>query len=498
MSAARRASRAEAADTGPVSAEAQNLPEDNGLLARVLTNPAAAGLLLLVVAAVVAARGLVGSGMLSGGALLPAPGSAHGLVADLPGVRAPGSASARRRRQRRTSFRWPALGTLLLGKAWLVIDLALLLAVPVAAFGGYRFLLQATGSRPAALWGGATYGLLPVLTGAVQEGRLGTVVASLVLPWLAHAALFLAPSHSADRRWRAAWRTTLWLALLAAFTPLGLLLAVLLTAVVLVAGRVTDAATWSRSAHLAPAGDPGAGGPGPAAAVDRLGVDAPGGHAPGCSRRASRLRGWPTRSSWLDVVFGRPGAEGAPWWIGLGAVLAAVGALARPDTRRQVLRCWVVLVVALVTTAALSGVTISPAASGVPQPVWLGLPLLLAQAAGIAAAATAGAGVRAQLTGKALRLAPAGRRRTRGRRAAGPGGRPALVGHRRLRRPARPRPGRRRAHLHVRRRARRPRPRSARGARRPRPRLRPPAAARRGSAHRRRERAAHAPRSRSR
>jgi GT2 family glycosyltransferase len=400
MSAARRASRAEAADTGPVSTEAQNLPEDNGLLARLLTNPAAGGLLLLVVVAVVAARGLVGSGMLAGGALLPAPGSAmdwwQTYLESVHRIGVGSSAPA-------APYLLPlaGLGTLLLGKAWLVIDLALLLAVPVAAFGGYRFLLRATGSRPAALWGGATYGLLPVLTGAVQEGRLGTVVASLVLPWLAHAALFLAPSHSADRRWRAAWRTTLWLALLAAFTPLGLLLAVLLTVVVLVAGLVTDSTTWSRRRTWLPLVTPVLVTPvlllpwtfavwthqGVTAWLFEAGLPAP--------RLADSL-------DWLDVVFGRPGAHGAPWWIGLGAVLAALGALARPDTRRQVLRCWVVLVAALVATAALSGVTISPAASGVPQPVWLGLPLLLAQAAGIAAAATAGAGVRAQLTGKAF------------------------------------------------------------------------------------------------
>ncbi len=35
-----------------------------------------------------------------------------------------------------------------------------------------------------------------------------------MLPWLAHAALFLAPRYDADRRRRAAWRTSLWLALL--------------------------------------------------------------------------------------------------------------------------------------------------------------------------------------------------------------------------------------------------------------------------------------------
>ena len=399
LSVARRA-RLEATETGPVPAEAQNLPEDQGLVARAVTNPAVGGLLLLLLAAAVTARGLVGSGMLSGGALLPAPGTAldwwrtylaagHDLGTGSAAPAAP------------YILPLAALGTLLLAKAWLVIDLLFLLAVPVAAFGGYRFLRRATGSRPAALWGGAAYGLLPVLTGAVQEGRLGTVAASLVLPWLAHSALFLAPGHSADRRWRAAWRTSLWLALLAAFAPLGLVLAVLVTLVVLVGGLVTDRAAWSRTGTWLPVVTPVLvalvlllpwtvsvwAHQGPAAWLFEAGLPAP--------RLAEPL-------TWLDVVFGRPGSAGAPWWVGLGVVLAGLGALARPDTRRLVLRSWAVLVVALVVTAVLSGVAVAPAASGLPQQVWLGLPLLVAQAAVIAAAATAGAGVRARLTGKSF------------------------------------------------------------------------------------------------
>jgi GT2 family glycosyltransferase len=212
-------------ETGPVAAEAQSLPADTGLVARSLTSPVAWVFALLLVASLVAARGLIGRGMLSGGALLPAPDSAldwwRMYLSSHHDVGTGSSAPA-------APYLLPmaALASVLLGKAWLLVDLMFLLAVPIAALGGYRFLRRVTGSVPASLWGAATYGVLPVVTGAVQQGRLGTVVGTLILPWLAHSAIFLGGAHSADRRTRAAWRTSLWLALLVAFVPVAWVLAV--------------------------------------------------------------------------------------------------------------------------------------------------------------------------------------------------------------------------------------------------------------------------------
>jgi hypothetical protein len=107
-------------------------------------------------------------------------------------------------------------------------------------------------------------------------------------------------------------------------------------------------------------------------------------------------------SAW-DVVLGRPGdAWAAPAWIGAAIVLAALVALLRVDTRRDVLRAWLVIVVALALTALLAGGSYALASSPVEQPVWLGFPLLVTQAAGICAAALAGRGIGLRLSGSSF------------------------------------------------------------------------------------------------
>ncbi len=397
MTAARRARNAgavESTETGPVPDEAQNLPEDNGLLARLLTSPVAWVFTALVVAALVAARGLLGNGSLAGGGLLPAPDSAldwwrlyfsSGHQVGL-GSSAPAAPYV---------VPLALVGTVLLGKAWLVVDLLFLLAVPLAALGAYRFLLRVTSSLPMSLWGAVAYGLLPVVTGSVQEGRLGTVAGTLVLPWLAHAVLFLGPGYDEDRRRRAAWRSALLLALLVAFVPAAWLVALVVAAAAL-AVRVRSSAPRSAAfgqAVLVPLlGSLVLLLPWSVATWSHQGVTSWLFEAGLPSPRLTETLG-----HW-DVLLGRPG-DGAPAWMTVGIVLAAVVALVRPDTRRAVLRAWVVLVAALVVTAVLAAGTFSLASSSADQPLWLGFPLVVAQAAAITAAALAGTGVRNRLSG---------------------------------------------------------------------------------------------------
>ena len=413
VSSARRSQRAEAAETGPVPAEAQNLPADTGLISRLLGSPTAAVFALLTVFALVGARDVIGAGRLSGGALLPAPDSAlawwHVYLESWHDVGVGSAAPA-------APYLLPlaAAGALLLGKAWLLVDVLLLLVVPLAAWGAYRFLRRITRARFAALWGAVAYGLLPVLGGAVNQGRLGTVVAALVLPWLAHSALFLGTSHSPDRRWRSAWRTSLWLGLLSAFVPVAWLLALALALTAFVTGMVTDRSRWASPTAWGPVavsvavvpvlllpwslltlGPTGltswlfeAGVPAPASWLFEAGVPAP------------DLLG--ARDGW-DVVLGRPAETGsAPAWISLGVALAAVAALLRKDTRNRVLGAWAVLVAALAAAAVLAGRTFGLPGSSAEQPVWLGFPLLLVQAGAICAASLAATGVSTLISGSSF------------------------------------------------------------------------------------------------
>ncbi|HEX6517560.1 MAG TPA: glycosyltransferase family 2 protein [Nocardioidaceae bacterium] len=398
---AARARRGSTTETGPVDSEMESLPADTGVLARMLSSPVALLFAALVLAALFGARGLLGPGLLSGGALLPAPDSAMdwwrlylaswhdvGIGSDAPTA----------------PYVLPLAmaATVLFGKAWLVVDLLFLFVVPLAAFGGYRFLRAIGVVRLPALWAATAYGLLPVLGGAVGEGRLGTVAAAVLLPWVAHAALGLGPGTPADRRWQAAWRTALGLALLTAFTPVAWLMAVVLAVVVLAWALLTGDRAVRRPSMWSPAAVALLATPvlllpwslttflhlGPASWLFEAGLPAP--------DLTSGVTSW-------DVLLGRPGDLGsAPAWISVGVPLAALAALTRPDTRERVLRPWVVLVVALALTGLAAAWTFQLPTTTAPQPLWLGLPLLVVQAAALCAAAQAGTGVSAQLSGSSF------------------------------------------------------------------------------------------------
>ncbi len=370
--------------------------------ARVRRSPALWLLASLAVLSLVAGRQLLGGGRLSGGALLPAPDSAFawwGAYLSTTHDVATGSAITA------PAYLLPlaALATLLGGSASLAVDLLVLGAVPLAAVGAHRFLRRVSGSRVGSVWGAVSYALLLATCGAVAQGRLGTLVAAAVLPWLAASAMGLA-ARSADRRRRAAWRSALWLALGAAFAPLAWLLAALVTVV----AAATVAATHGRRDLLRTALVPAAGGRGAAPALV-----SPGLAGPVLGRRSSSRRGFPPRPSCSrcgpSTCWGRTPADGAAapvwiaWPVGLLAVLAL---LETPHPRPGGVRagCWHSSASAAVWV--LTGLRVDdPVLPGTVR-VWAGLPLLLLHGAWVTAAVLGAAGL--GLAGRAVvRLAAA-------------------------------------------------------------------------------------------
>lgn len=356
--------------------------QDTGLVARFFTSPVAVVLALFAVLALVGARAAFGS--ITGGALSPVPTEVGewwrlhvqawhplGSGTDVP---AP-------------AYVLPfALAGSLVGGPGVVVSALMLLAVPFAAWGAWRLLtvvghLVDTRDMPRWLhvWGAVTYGLVPATSGAWGEGRFGTVAVAALLPWTAHAALGFADPDR-DRRWRAAWRTALLVALGAAFVPGVWLFAVLAAAVVLgVAAFISprllrDRHSWGPPV-VALAAVPVLLAPWIVPLVTT-------GSAEGLLLEAGRLPG--DRVDVVGLLTGRLGDVGAPWWLGALLGLLALLALVPRATRVPVLTCWLVALAAAVVVAGLGFVTLElPAVRTRPS---LGLFVVILQ--GLAVIAT--------------------------------------------------------------------------------------------------------------
>ena len=195
-----------------------------GVMRRWIRRPGVLLTLALAVVSLVAGRGLLSTGgRLGGGALVPAWGGASDLWAEyLTGWHAVGLGSATGAPPYAGVL--ALLSTLLLGKPWLAVLVLLLACVPLAGLTAYLAARRLRGVRtPVALWAGATYALLPVATGAVTTGRIGTAVVIVLLPLVgvfARGMLTASSRHSA-------WAVGLLLTLAMAFVPLTWPLAVL-------------------------------------------------------------------------------------------------------------------------------------------------------------------------------------------------------------------------------------------------------------------------------
>jgi hypothetical protein len=364
--------------------------------------PGAVVLLMLTVAAAVAARAAV-TGAVPGDALLPAPSSAadwwREYLASTHQVATGSSTTA-------PAYLLPLalVSTLLLGSARLVLGLLVLGAVPLGAAGGYRFLRRAGGTPVPSAWGAATYGLLLATGGALQQGRVGTLAAGILLPWLATSALGLF-SPSADRRARAAWRSALWLALVAAFAPMAWVVAAVLTGVGVVVALIARSrrGSWSRRSctpllMLVPV---------PVAALLLLPWSALVWRDRGVAALLLEA-GWPapqllTTPTALDVLGGRVVTQGAgPAWIGLAIPVAATLALLRRETRPRVLAAWAVALTALAGIWLLTGELVSRPGEPEDLRIWTGFLEVLLHGAWVTAAVVGVSGLAGSLAGRSF------------------------------------------------------------------------------------------------
>ncbi len=204
--------------TAEESEEDEQFVDQQSVLRRIIGHPGVQLFVALLVIALIAERRLLGASPLGGGALVPAWGGAAALWREyLAGFHAVSVGS--------TASASPylavvaGLATLLGGQAWLAVDVLLLGCVPIAGLTAYlatRRLVTATSARVLLA---ASYALLPVATGAVAAGRLGTAVAFMLLPLIGISAGRMLTAAPRKAR-RAAWATGLLIAVAAAFAPL--------------------------------------------------------------------------------------------------------------------------------------------------------------------------------------------------------------------------------------------------------------------------------------
>jgi len=370
--------------------EDEQFTDAQSVVRRVIANPGVQLFAALTVVALIAERRLLGTSPLGGGALVPAWGSASGLWGEyLAGFHAVGVGS--------TASAPPylavvaALATVLGGQAWLAVDVLLLGCVPLAGVTAYLATRRIATATAARVWLAAAYALLPVATGAVAAGRLGTAVVFAMLPLIGISAgrMVTAPPRPARR---AAWATGLLLALAAAFAPLVWVLGVVCVVFVLASRRVLWAidpvhaaivavtpflVLFPWSLHLFAS---------PSAFLTEAGVPATG--------LSSASLG---PAALLMLSPGGPGLP--PVWVTAGLALA-LAATVIPHRRTEVtIAGWCVAAVGLLAAIAVSRTSITPADGGPAARAWPGVAMAVA-AVGVLLAAAPAAQWLAEMAGR--------------------------------------------------------------------------------------------------
>ncbi|MFE1948913.1 glycosyltransferase [Streptomyces sp. NPDC059524] len=337
-------------------------------LKRIARNPGPMLLVVLLFISLVACRELLGSGALTGGALLPAPGDASALWSrylDAWHATSTGGTQAAPPYLAIVA----ALASVFLGSTGLALTVLLVGSVPLAGFAAYFASRPLVESRLLRAWAAVAYAFLPAVTGALAGGRVGTSVLAVLLPLIARAGLSAAGftnSKGARGSWRATWAFALLLTMATAFTPIVWPIALVL-GVALLAVRRDDIPAYGLRL-LAALGTP-------------LLMLAPWSLSLlpfGFFKEAGLPYGKDSASA-LGLLGASPGGPGTTGSLLLvGIVLAALAALLRQERRLAILTAW---------AAAFTGLVFAILSDG---STWAG-PATLVYGLGLLAAAVLGA-----------------------------------------------------------------------------------------------------------
>lgn len=260
-----------------------------------------------------------------------------------------------------------AVPAAVLGGPTRAVTLVMLIAAPLGFWGAWRLLralgrtLRPDGLSPwLLLWGSTTYALLPAASGAWGAGRLDTVLAAAVLPWLVRSALGFADPF-ADRRWRAGWRCGVWLTVMTALTPTAWVLAAVLVVVAVLALGLTRAAGGHPSVWAPPLISLGLPVALLASWVVPLVLDGP------RSGLLAPAGGVVSHVPRLGLLTGVLAAQAAPGWGGLGLLALAAVALIPSARRIGPLLAWLVALAGALTGFVLAAVRL-PLPTGLTQP----------------------------------------------------------------------------------------------------------------------------------
>ncbi|MFE4056135.1 glycosyltransferase family 2 protein [Streptomyces sp. NPDC059096] len=336
-------SRHGAVESGPGGDDADYMEiEQFARLKKLAHKPGPVLFAILLLVSLVACRGLLGTGALAGGALLPAPADISDLWSRYADGWHPVGTGVTETAPPYLAV-LAALSVLFLGSTGLALTVLLVCSVPLAGVTAYFASRSLVPSRLLRAWASVAYAFLPAATGALATGRLGTAVLAVLLPLLARAAVSAyAMRGGADPQtrgsWRATWAYAFLLTFTMAFTPVVWPLALVLAVGVLVLRRHDLAGYGPRV--LAGLGTP-------------VLLLAPWSFSlltdPSALFREAGLEFGTGAASPIDLLGMSPGGPKAIGGILMaGIVLAALAALLRAERQFAIRSAWLAALVALV------------------------------------------------------------------------------------------------------------------------------------------------------